>query len=169
MSRIIKHLLSVLSVMLAVNVLRKMSNYSTGTYFSFYPLIQIEVIDANQNFWNRYIDTQVAQVISVDPTSIETCNQRQAPGRLNHVIFFTLTHNMYFSAGFVCMDCRVLARCVFRNNGWDTIPLEACDEGQNLYCNANEQRCSPNLGPCHPGGGGGSGSGNFACTSPGVL
>lgn len=44
------------------------------------------------------------------------------------------------------MDCQVLGRCVFRNNQWDTIPVEACDAGQGLYCHANEQRCSPNPG-----------------------
>lgn len=49
-------------------------------------------------------------------------------------------------AGFVCMDCRVLARCIFRGNQWDTIALEACDEGQGLYCNPNEQKCSSNIG-----------------------
>ena len=48
--------------------------------------------------------------------------------------------------GFVCMDCSILARCVFRNNGWDTVPLEVCDAGQNQFCNANEQRCSANPG-----------------------
>lgn len=84
------------------------------------------------------------------------------------------------------MDCSVLARCVFRNNGWDTIPLEVCDAGQGLYCHANEQRCSSNSGPCNPGAGQGksaensvevlsssdeislSGGGNFACTGAGL-
>jgi hypothetical protein len=44
------------------------------------------------------------------------------------------------------MDCTVLARCVFRGNQWDAIALEACDPGQGLYCNANEQRCSSSPG-----------------------
>lgn len=65
------------------------------------------------------------------------------------------------------MDCNVLARCVFRNNGWDTVPLESCDAGQGLYCHANEQRCSASPGPCNPGSG--AGGGNFACSSAGVL
>lgn len=83
------------------------------------------------------------------------------------------------------MDCSVLARCVFRNNGWDTIALEFCDAGQGLYCNANEQKCSASPGPCNPGAGQGknsknsiltisheislSGGGNFACTGSGLI
>lgn len=67
--------------------------------------------------------------------------------------------------GFVCMDCSILARCVFRNNAWEAIPLELCDAGQNLFCNANEQRCSSSPGACNPGLGGGMAS----CTSAGVL
>lgn len=65
------------------------------------------------------------------------------------------------------MDCTVLARCIRSPNGWETIPLEACDAGQNLYCHASEQRCSPNPGPCNPGVG--IGGGSFACTSVGVF
>lgn len=73
--------------------------------------------------------------------------------------------NKFVALGFVCMECSILARCVFRNNGWEAIPLELCDAGQNLYCNANEQRCSASPGPCNPGQGGSLAS----CTSAGVL
>lgn len=70
--------------------------------------------------------------------------------------------------GFICSDCQTLARCIYRNGHWETIWLEACDAGQGLYCNANEQACSPNPGPCHPGTGGG-GDALFPCSSSGVL
>lgn len=63
------------------------------------------------------------------------------------------------------MDCSILARCVFRNNGWDTVPLEYCDAGQGLFCNTNEQRCSSGPGPCNRDQGGGI----FTCTSAGSL
>jgi len=98
--------------------------------------------------WARYVDPKAAQVTSYQTVFLDSCNQRQAPG-------------------FVCMDCSVLARCVYRNNGWDTIPLEYCDAGQGLYCHANEQRCSANPGPCNPGAG--QGGGNFICTDAGVF
>lgn len=84
-----------------------------------------------------------------------------------HFSFVSHRETIFHRAGFICMDCSVLARCVFRNNGWDTIPLEVCDAGQNLYCHANEQRCSSSPGPCNPGAG--QGGGNFACTSAGSL
>jgi len=110
-------------------------------------LVQLGIREIQADFWRRYVDPSAA-VLSISTNYIDTCNARQAPG-------------------FVCMDCSILARCVFRNNGWDTVPLEVCDAGQNLFCHANEQRCSSNPGPCNPGGG--QGGGNFACTSAGVF
>lgn len=69
--------------------------------------------------------------------------------------------------GLICMDCSNLARCVYRNNGWDTIPLEFCDSGQNLFCHEQEQRCSTSPGPCNQDGAPGAGS--FSCTAAGIL
>ncbi|KAL7026980.1 hypothetical protein ACKWTF_005255 [Chironomus riparius] len=100
------------------------------------------------SFFSKYIDPTSA-VLSIDTAYQDSCATRQAPG-------------------FVCMDCRVLARCIFRGNQWDTIALEACDEGQGLFCNPNEQRCSANTGPCHPGTGGGVET-IFACSSSGIF
>lgn len=98
-------------------------------------------------FWKDYIEPTSA-VLSIDTNFQESCAQRQAPG-------------------FVCMNCRILARCVFRGNMWDTIALEACDEAQGFYCHASEGRCSQNPGPCHPGAG--AGDTLFACTSSGIF
>jgi hypothetical protein len=85
-------------------------------------------------FWRQYIDPR-ASAYQITSNYIDSCSQRQAPG-------------------FVCMsDCSTLARCVFRNNGWETIPLQLCDTQQGLFCNANEQACSRNPGPCNPGNG----------------
>lgn len=90
----------------------------------------------NTSFWRQFLDPR-ASAYQITSSYIETCQGRQAPG-------------------FVCTaDCSSLARCVFRNNVWETIPLQRCDAGQGLFCNANEQACSRNPGPCNPGNGGG--------------
>lgn len=106
---------------------------------------------------------------SVTTSEFDSCNERQTPGIYIHYKDNTLNSLNYFIVclylkGFICSTCNILSKCLFRNNGWDTIGLEVCPDG--LFCNVNEGKCSSSPGPCNNGNVRG---GVFACTSAGNL
>jgi len=67
-------------------------------------------------------DITANRVASVSKYSMDSCADRQQPG-------------------FICMNCEILATCLYRNNTWETIPLEVCDPDQGLYCNVRNHSC----------------------------
>lgn len=40
-----------------------------------------------------------------------------------------------------CTNCNTVSRCVFQNGQWETYDVETC-EGNDVFCNIDEQKCS---------------------------
>lgn len=110
--------------------------------------LQIECHLGNETtFWRQSIDSKAVSY-QISTFSIDSCLQRKSPG-------------------FICIsNCSTLAKCVFRNNEWRTIPVQVCDQGS--FCNEKEQTCSKTPGECEPNNPPDILS-NFVCSSDGIL
>jgi hypothetical protein len=103
----------------------------------------------NSTFWRQFIDSK-ASSYEISSYSIDSCLQRK-------------------SSGFICIsNCSTLAKCVYQNNEWNTIPMQVCSQGS--YCNEKEQTCSESPGECQlETTQDVKSKENFTCSSEGVL